>query len=56
MALGITPEDASLHVIHTADSILDGWLLLLPSGSKKIMDKSGEIDELMFQAKLLIHV
>ncbi|KAL7908409.1 hypothetical protein GGI35DRAFT_61085 [Trichoderma velutinum] len=56
MALGITPEDASLHVIHTADSILDGWLLLLPSGSKQMMDKSGEIDELMFQAKLLIHV
>ncbi|KAL7952500.1 hypothetical protein V8C34DRAFT_323033 [Trichoderma compactum] len=56
MALGITPEDASLHVIHTADSILDGWLILLPSGSKQIIDKSGEIDELMFQAKLLIHV
>ncbi|KAH0527062.1 hypothetical protein TsFJ059_002106 [Trichoderma semiorbis] len=56
MAMGITPEDASLHVIHTADSILDGWLLLLPSGRKQIMDKSGEIDELMFQANLLIHV
>ncbi|KAK4072933.1 transcriptional regulator family: Fungal Specific TF [Trichoderma aggressivum f. europaeum] len=56
MALGIAPEDASLHMIHTADSILDGWLLLLPSSSKQIMDKSGEIDELMFQAKLLIHV
>ncbi|EHK18613.1 uncharacterized protein TRIVIDRAFT_158628 [Trichoderma virens Gv29-8] len=56
MALGITPEDASLQVINTADSILDGWLLLLPRGSKQIMDKSGEIDELMFQAKLLVHV
>ncbi|KAL7929246.1 hypothetical protein V8C35DRAFT_199394 [Trichoderma chlorosporum] len=56
MALGIASEDASAQVMHTADSILDGWLLLLPKGSKPIMNKSGEIDELMFQAKLLIHV
>ncbi|KAL7943908.1 hypothetical protein V8C42DRAFT_327145 [Trichoderma barbatum] len=56
MAMGITPEDVSLHVIHAADSILDGWLLLLPKVAKQIMNKSGEIDELMFQAHLLIHV
>lgn len=36
--------------------MLDGWLLLLPKGSKEVMGPNGEIDELMFQAHLVIHV
>ncbi|OAA72020.1 C6 zinc finger domain protein [Akanthomyces lecanii RCEF 1005] len=46
------PDD----VLHVADSILDSWLLLLPKTKKQVMLRSGEIDELLFQAHLLIHV
>lgn len=49
-------KEDSFHVIQAADSALDGWLLLLPKERKQVMTKSGEIDELMFQAHLLIHV
>lgn len=43
-------------MIQSADSIIDGWSLLLPRDRKQIMTKAGDIDELMFQAYLLIHV
>ncbi|KAJ5370335.1 uncharacterized protein N7496_006427 [Penicillium cataractarum] len=39
-----------------ADSCLDGWRLLLPKKQKQVMKKTGEIDELMFQANMIIHV
>ena len=52
----IAVKEDSLHVIQAADSALDGWLLLLPKDRKQVMTKAGEIDELMFQAHLLIHV
>ncbi|KAL3481753.1 hypothetical protein BJX99DRAFT_253279 [Aspergillus californicus] len=48
-------KEPSTVVIQRVDSILDGWLRLLPS-DKKVMNKAGEIDELLFQAHLLIHV
>lgn len=51
-----TTKDVSQQMICTADSIIDGWLLLLPTDSKHVIDQSGEIDELMFQATLVIHV
>lgn len=43
-------------MIQSADSIIDGWSLLLPKHRKQVMMKAGEIDELMFQAQLVIHV
>ncbi|KAF2724610.1 hypothetical protein K431DRAFT_241092 [Polychaeton citri CBS 116435] len=52
----VSAEGASPQVIEAADATIDGWLLLLPKGQKQVMSKSGEIDELMFQAHLLIHV
>jgi hypothetical protein len=52
----ITAKDASEQVLQAADAMIDAWLLLLPKGSKEVMAKSGEIDELMFQAHLVIHV
>ncbi|PYH40169.1 putative C6 transcription factor [Aspergillus saccharolyticus JOP 1030-1] len=51
-----TVKEDSTRIIQTADSMLDGWLLLLPPGRKQLMNKAGEIDELMFQAHLLIYV
>lgn len=60
LAISTVPKYAgkedSAHVIQAADSALDAWLLLLPKGHKQVMTKTGEIDELMFQAHLLIHV
>jgi hypothetical protein len=60
LAISTTPKatakDASEQVVQAADAIIDAWLLLLPKGSKEVMTKSGEIDELMFQAHLVIHV
>ncbi|KAH7123100.1 hypothetical protein EDB81DRAFT_699938 [Dactylonectria macrodidyma] len=60
LAMATAPEiaakEASTQVIQAADSIVDGWLLLLPKGRKQVLAKSGEIDELMFQAHMVIHV
>ncbi|KAK4946531.1 hypothetical protein LTR10_014383 [Elasticomyces elasticus] len=60
LAISTAPKVAaskdSPQIIQAADSVIDGWLLLLPKGRKQVMSKTGEIDELMFQAHLLIHV
>ncbi|KAL5051660.1 hypothetical protein BDW71DRAFT_57441 [Aspergillus fruticulosus] len=59
-AISITPKVAaaedSTHLIQAVDCSLDGWRLLLPPERKHVMNENGEIDELMFQAHLLIHV
>ncbi|KAJ5313497.1 uncharacterized protein N7443_000381 [Penicillium atrosanguineum] len=52
----IASKEDSLQIIQAADSGLDGWRLLLPENRKQVMTKTGEIDELMFQAHLLVHV
>ncbi|PLB44820.1 hypothetical protein P170DRAFT_440047 [Aspergillus steynii IBT 23096] len=49
-------KTASLDIIQAADAIVDGWLLLLPQEHKQVLTKTGEIDELIFQAHLVIHV
>ncbi|KAL1869474.1 hypothetical protein Plec18167_007772 [Paecilomyces lecythidis] len=59
-AISITPKIAavedSTHLIQAVDCGLDGWRLLLPPEHKHVMKEDGDIDELMFQAHLLIHV
>lgn len=54
LAMSTAPKSAGkqdpTHVLQAADSFLDGWRLLLPKNRKEIISKSGEIDELMFQA------
>ncbi|KAH8423225.1 putative C6 transcription factor [Aspergillus melleus] len=52
----IAAEEESAHIIQAVDCSLDGWRLLLPPDRKQIMDATGEVDELMFQAHLMIHV
>lgn len=59
-AISTTPKIAavedSTRLIQAVDCSLDGWRLLLPPEHKHVMNEDGEIDELMFQAHLLIHV
>ncbi|OJJ66089.1 hypothetical protein ASPBRDRAFT_138635 [Aspergillus brasiliensis CBS 101740] len=52
----IPAEECSTHITQAADCSLDGWRLLLPPDHKQVMDVTGKVDELMFQAHLLIHV
>ena len=49
-------DEMSLHVIQVADSMIEAWLLLLPKNRASAMTEDGTVDELMFQAHLLIHV
>lgn len=60
LAISISPKIAakedSADMIQSADSIIDGWSLLLPRDRRQVMTRNGDIDELMFQAHLLIHV
>lgn len=49
-------QKQSNNVLRVADSIVDSWMLLLPKQKKQVMFQNGDIDELMFQALLLIHV
>lgn len=58
--MNITPKLAvgqhSMHLVHAADCVLDGWRLQVSPKHKHVMNESGEIDELMFQAYLLSQV
>jgi hypothetical protein len=60
LAISISPKvvakEDSEEMIQSADSIIDGWSLLLPANRKQVMTKAGDIDELMFQAHMVIHV
>ncbi|PLN76445.1 hypothetical protein BDW42DRAFT_198943 [Aspergillus taichungensis] len=60
LAMSTAPTNADkqdpTHVLQAADSFLDGWRLLLPENRKQIISKTGEIDELMFQAHSLINI
>lgn len=59
-AISTTPKIAAVEdptrLIQAVDCSLDGWRLLLPPEHANVMNKDGEIDELMFQAQLLIQV
>jgi hypothetical protein len=44
------------HAMTAADAMIDSWLLLLPRERKQVIDRSGNADELMFQAYMIIHV
>ncbi|KIW21077.1 hypothetical protein PV08_01656 [Exophiala spinifera] len=52
----VATSECSQQILQAADAVINGWLLLLPKGRKQVMSKTGELDELMFQAHLLIHV
>ncbi|KAK1701178.1 C6 zinc finger protein [Colletotrichum godetiae] len=60
LAISTTPKlvarGDSMRMIVQADSIIDGWSLLLPEDHRNVMSKTGEVDELMFQAHLLVNV
>ncbi|KIW47842.1 uncharacterized protein PV06_00500 [Exophiala oligosperma] len=53
----VATSECSQQILQAADAVINGWLLLLPKGDRKqVLSKTGELDELMFQAHLLIHV
>ncbi|KAK8112579.1 hypothetical protein PG984_013105 [Apiospora sp. TS-2023a] len=51
----LTKPHGSALVIQEIDTVIDGWLHLLPESKREVMSESGEIDELMFQAHMLVH-
>ncbi|KAK7959854.1 uncharacterized protein PG986_004708 [Apiospora aurea] len=51
----LTKPQGSAMVIQEFDTVIDGWLRLLPESKREVMSESGEIDELMFQAHMLVH-
>lgn len=44
----------TLEAVTAIDSVVDGWLLLLPE-EKQLLHCSGEIDELLYFANMWIH-
>lgn len=48
-------EGASSMALETVDTVIDGWLLLLPESKRQIFSRNGQFDELMFQANMAIH-
>lgn len=42
-------------MVEAADSMVDGWFLLLPESKRQAMGEDGTIDELLFQAQLGLH-
>ncbi|PNP44383.1 hypothetical protein TGAMA5MH_03989 [Trichoderma gamsii] len=47
--------DSSPRVLESVDSIIEGWLLLLPESKRDIFSADGQIDELLFQAMMALH-
>lgn len=41
--------------LEMVDTVIEGWLLLLPKSKCQILSKNGESDEMMFQANMAIH-
>ncbi|PTB69260.1 hypothetical protein BBK36DRAFT_1103254, partial [Trichoderma citrinoviride] len=45
----------SPRVLESVDSIIEGWLLLLPESKRDIFSADGSVDELIFQAMMALH-
>ncbi|UKZ72531.1 hypothetical protein TrVFT333_000161 [Trichoderma virens FT-333] len=59
-ALSLPPgsSDAGVtspKVLDSVDSIIEGWLLLLPESKRDIFSADGQVDELIFQAMMALH-
>lgn len=46
---------SSPKVLESVDSIIEGWLLLLPESKRDIFSADGQVDELLFQAMMALH-
>ncbi|KFX96907.1 hypothetical protein V490_03076 [Pseudogymnoascus sp. VKM F-3557] len=46
---------SSPGVLEAVDTMIDGWMLMVPESKANIFSKSGEIDEHMFHAYMAIH-
>ncbi|KAK6836826.1 hypothetical protein PG987_007321 [Apiospora arundinis] len=51
----LTKPHGSALIMQEIDTVIDGWLHLLPESKREVMSESGDIDELMFQAHMLVH-
>ncbi|KAL7941818.1 hypothetical protein V8C42DRAFT_333796 [Trichoderma barbatum] len=59
-ALSLPPNSSntgspSPKVLDSVDSIIEGWLLLLPESKRDIFSADGQVDELIFQAMMALH-
>ncbi|KAL7919751.1 hypothetical protein ACQKWADRAFT_315361 [Trichoderma austrokoningii] len=48
-------EHTSPRVLESVDSIIEGWLLLLPESKRDIFSADGQVDELLFQAMMALY-
>lgn len=48
-------DRSSQMVLAEVDAVIDGWMLLLPDSKRQIVSKTGEVDELMYQAHMAVH-
>lgn len=54
-SLSKTPNPFSPDVLEMVDTVIEGWLLLLPKSKRQLLSATGEFDELMFQANMALH-
>ncbi|KAL6879309.1 Alb1 domain-containing protein [Trichoderma novae-zelandiae] len=58
LALPATASESggsSPKVLESVDSIIEGWLLLLPESKRDVFSADGQVDELIFQAMMALH-
>jgi Fungal specific transcription factor domain len=48
-------EDSIYRISRETDAAVAAWLLLLPRNQRELIHKDGKVDELMFQANMLMH-
>ncbi|KAI9729733.1 MAG: hypothetical protein M1834_006684 [Cirrosporium novae-zelandiae] len=53
--LGQDPYNNNDNEVRLVDEALANWFLLLPPSKKEIIDENGDIDEMLFQAHMIIH-
>lgn len=54
LKLGDSPFESSLNEVEAIDISLTSWILHLPPSKREVLDHEGKVDEMLFQAHMII--
>lgn len=54
VGLGDSPYEADSDRVEAADASLNGWFLHLPPSKQEVLNQEGKVDEILFQAHVIM--
>lgn len=54
LALGDSPYGSNSDQVEAVDAGLTSWILHLPPSKREVLDHEGRVDEMLFQAHMII--